>query len=111
MTSATTQSARGARGRHVEGHGLILFASVMPVIMGEGRTAGPTPVIVLVHRVFGLARLAHAPCADSHIIGAGAAAMRAAARRTAALRHGQQARRADRQLGRGESHLARKCLA
>jgi hypothetical protein len=34
MTSATTQPARGAGGRHVEGHGLILFASVMLVIIG-----------------------------------------------------------------------------
>ena len=34
MTSATTQPARGTRGRPVEGHGLILFASVMLVIIG-----------------------------------------------------------------------------
>ena len=34
MTSATTQPARGPGGRHLEGHGLILFASVMLVIIG-----------------------------------------------------------------------------
>ena len=34
MTSATTQPARGTRGRRVEGHGLIVFASVMLVIIG-----------------------------------------------------------------------------
>jgi hypothetical protein len=34
MTSATTQPARGTRGRQVEGGGLILFASVMLVIIG-----------------------------------------------------------------------------
>jgi hypothetical protein len=34
MTSATTQPARGTGGRQVEGHGLILFASVMLVIIG-----------------------------------------------------------------------------
>ena len=34
MTSATTQPARGTGGRHVEGHGLIVFASVMLVIIG-----------------------------------------------------------------------------
>jgi hypothetical protein len=34
MTSARTQPARGTGGRHVEGHGLILFASVMLVIIG-----------------------------------------------------------------------------
>ena len=34
MTSATTQPARGTGGRHLDGHGLILFASVMLVIIG-----------------------------------------------------------------------------
>jgi len=36
MTSATTESARGAGGRRVErqGYGLVLFASVMLVIIG-----------------------------------------------------------------------------
>ena len=36
MTSATTGSARGAGGRHAEGHGsgLVLFASVLLVILG-----------------------------------------------------------------------------
>ena len=34
MTSATTQPARGTRGRHTEGYGLIIFASVLLVIIG-----------------------------------------------------------------------------
>ena len=34
MTSATTQPARGTGGRRAEGHGLIVFASVMLVIIG-----------------------------------------------------------------------------
>ena len=36
MTSATIQPARGAGGRHAEGHGsgLVLFASVLLVILG-----------------------------------------------------------------------------
>ena len=36
MTSATTQPARGAGGRHADGHGygLVLFASVLLVIAG-----------------------------------------------------------------------------
>ena len=36
MTSATTGSATGARGRHADGHGygLVLFASVLLVIVG-----------------------------------------------------------------------------
>jgi len=34
MTSATTQPTRGMPGRHVEGHGLIIFASVLLVIIG-----------------------------------------------------------------------------
>lgn len=36
MTSATTQLARGTGGRHLGGHGLILFASVLLVIVGCG---------------------------------------------------------------------------
>jgi hypothetical protein len=42
-----------------------------------GRTTEPTSVIVLGHRVFRVVKLAHAGCADSHIIEVGAAAMRA----------------------------------
>jgi hypothetical protein len=42
-----------------------------------GRTTEPTSVIVLGHRVFRVVKLAHAGCADSHIIEAGAAGMRA----------------------------------
>ncbi len=34
MTSATTGPARRAHGRRVEGHGLIVFASVLLVIIG-----------------------------------------------------------------------------
>ena len=34
MTSATTQPAQGTEGRRAEGHGLIVFASVMLVIIG-----------------------------------------------------------------------------
>ena len=34
MTSATTQPARGTRGRYVKGHGLIIFAGVLLVILG-----------------------------------------------------------------------------
>jgi len=34
MTSATTEPARRTYGRRVEGHGLIVFASVMLVIIG-----------------------------------------------------------------------------
>jgi hypothetical protein len=37
MTSATSRPARGARGRHTEGHGygMVFFASVMLVIIGS----------------------------------------------------------------------------
>lgn len=34
MTSATIKPARGARGRHGEGHGLIIFASVLLLVVG-----------------------------------------------------------------------------
>jgi hypothetical protein len=34
MTSATTRSARGTGGRRVEGHGLIIFASVLLLVLG-----------------------------------------------------------------------------
>ena len=44
-----------------------------------GRTTEPTSVIVLGYRVFRVVKLAHAACADSQIIEAGAAAMEAAA--------------------------------
>jgi hypothetical protein len=44
-----------------------------------GRTAQPTSVIVLAHRAFRVVKLAHAGCADSQIIEADAAAMRAMA--------------------------------
>jgi hypothetical protein len=47
MTSATTQPARGTGGRQVEGHGLILFASVMLVIIG------------CFNLIYGIAAIAH----------------------------------------------------
>ena len=43
-----------------------------------GRTTEPTSVIVLGYRVFRVVKLAHAACADSHIVEAGAAGMEAA---------------------------------
>jgi hypothetical protein len=55
MTSAATQPPRGAGGRHVEGHGLILFASVMLVIVG------------CVNLICGIATIA-----NSHVFVAGA---------------------------------------
>jgi hypothetical protein len=42
-----------------------------------GRTTEPTSVIVLGHRVFRVVKLAHAGCADSHIVEVGVAGMRA----------------------------------
>jgi len=60
-----------------------------------GRTAEPTSVIVLGYRIFRVVKLAHAGCADSQIIEAGAAAMRAVAgepeRRSTAGEPGEQA--------------------
>jgi hypothetical protein len=49
MTSATTQLARGTGGRHLGGHGLILFASVLLVIVGRGNL------------IYGIAATAAAP--------------------------------------------------
>jgi hypothetical protein len=40
-----------------------------------GRITEPTSVIVLAHRAFQVVKLAHAGCADSQIIGVGAAGM------------------------------------
>jgi hypothetical protein len=59
-----------------------------------GRMTEPTSVIVLGYRVFRAVRLAHAGCADSHIIGIDAAGMRAvggelARRHTASTPGGQ----------------------
>jgi hypothetical protein len=47
MTSATTKPARGMRGRRVEGHGLIVFASVLLVIIG------------CFNLIYGIAAIAH----------------------------------------------------
>jgi hypothetical protein len=55
MTPATTQPARGTGGRRVEGHGLILFASVMLVIIG------------CFNLIYGIAAIA-----NSHVFVAGA---------------------------------------
>jgi hypothetical protein len=59
-----------------------------------GWTTEPTSVIVLGYRIFRVVKLAHAACADSHIIEAGAAAMEAAAgdlpHRTTASKPGEQ---------------------
>src|SRR5262245_32252106 len=43
----------------------------------QGRTTDATSVIVVGHRAFRVARLAHADCAESHIIEVGADMMRA----------------------------------
>ena len=60
-----------------------------------GRTTEPTSVMVAGYRVFRVVKLAHAGCADSHIIEAGAAAMSAVAdepaRRNTASGPGEQA--------------------
>jgi hypothetical protein len=45
----------------------------------SGRTTEPTSIVVLGYRVFRVAKLAHAACADSQIIGIDAAGMRAVA--------------------------------
>jgi hypothetical protein len=68
-----------------------------------GRTTEPTSVIVTCYRVFQAVKLAHAGCADSHIIEVGAAGMRAVTGQTAALQHGQQIRGAGRQSRSGEA--------
>jgi hypothetical protein len=57
----------------------------------EGRTTEPTSVIVLAYRVFRVVRLAHAACTGSHIIGADAAMIGAAAGQTAAPQPRHQA--------------------
>jgi hypothetical protein len=75
-----------------------------------GRTTEPTSVIVLADRVFRVVKLAHAGCADPHIIEIGAAAMRAVAdqlpRRSTASEPGEQAGSLA-----AARHPARGCLA
>ena len=78
---------------------------------GTGRTAEPTSVIVFGYRGFRVLKLARAGCADSHIIGIGAAAMRTVAGRTAARQPGHRVQGAGRQARCGENHLAKKCMA
>jgi hypothetical protein len=75
--SAGARALIGA-GKHRELHG-DAFARYECWHCGRtGRTAEPASVVVLGYRVFRAVRLAHAGCADSHIIEAGAG-MRAVA--------------------------------
>ena len=76
-----------------------------------GRTTEPTSVIVLGYRGSRVVKLAHAGCADSHIIEIGAAAMKTVAGPATARQHGQEVQGAGRQARCGESHLEKKCLA
>jgi hypothetical protein len=76
----------------------------------EGRTTEPTSVIVFAYRVFRVVKLAHAGCADSHIIETRAAPIGTVAGQTAARRHGQQVPEAGRQARCGESLPARQRL-
>jgi hypothetical protein len=76
----------------------------------QGRTTDATSVIVVGHRAFRVVMLAHAACAESHIIEVGADMMRAVTGATAAspqLRH--QGRGAARRLRRSENHPAKRC--
>ena len=75
-----------------------------------GRTTGATSVIVLGYRVSRVVKLAHAGCADSHIIEVAAAGMRTVAGQTAALQHGQQVREQAGGLAAAR-HPAWGCLA
>ena len=60
---------------------------------GEGHTTEATSVIVMGHRAFRVVMLAHAACADSHIMEVDAGLMNAVARLTAAPpQSGHQAR-------------------
>jgi hypothetical protein len=68
-----------------------------------GRTTEPTSVIVLAHRVFRVVKLAHAACADPHIIEVDAAGMRTVAAQTAVPQYRERAREAGRQLRHGET--------
>jgi hypothetical protein len=68
-----------------------------------GRTTGPTSVIVLAYRVFRVVKLAHAACADPHIIEVDAAGMRTVAAQTAVPQYRGRAREAGRPLRRGET--------
>src|SRR5262247_1609615 len=58
MTSATTEPARRTYGRRVEGHGLIVFASVMLVIIG------------FLNLIYGIAAIAnsHVFIANAHYV-------------------------------------------
>ena len=77
----------------------------------EGRTIGPTSVIVLANRVFRVVMLAHAACAGSHILGVDAVMIGAAGGQTAAPQTRHQFLGAARQPRRGGNDPARGCLA
>jgi hypothetical protein len=72
-----------------------------------GQTTEPTSVIVLAYRVFRVVKLAHTACADPQIIEVGAAGMRTVAAQIAGPQHRERARKAERQLRRGETRPAR----
>jgi hypothetical protein len=77
---------------------------------GKARTADATSVIVVGHRAFRVVMLAHAACADSHIMEVDADMMSAVAGQSAAppqSRH--RGRGTARRLRRGRSHPARGC--
>jgi hypothetical protein len=76
-----------------------------------GRTTEPTSVIVLAYRVFRVVKLAHAACADPHIIEVDAAGMRTVAAQTAVPQYREREREAGRQLRRGETCPAKRCPA
>jgi hypothetical protein len=74
----------------------------------EGRTSETTSVIVVGHRAFRVVMLAHAACADSHIIEVSADMMNAVAGQTAVPpQPGHPARGTARRLPRGRSHPTR----
>ena len=95
--------------RELHGNALVRYACWQ--CGTEGQTTEPTSVIVLAHRVVRVVRLAHAACAESHIIGADAAMIGAAAGQTAALQPRHQVRGAARQLRDRGNGPARGCLA
>jgi hypothetical protein len=73
-----------------------------------GQATQPTSVIVLAYRVFRVVKLAHAACADSHIIEVGAAGISTVAGHIAVPQYRERARQAERQLRGGETCPARR---
>ncbi|MGE5285875.1 MAG: hypothetical protein ACM3ML_01470 [Micromonosporaceae bacterium] len=61
MTSATVKPGRGAGGRHAEGHGLIIFASVLLAVVG------------FFNLIYGIAAIAnsHVFVANAHYVWSG----------------------------------------